>query len=385
MRNKFAPSGTRMLFIGYPINFIKFIAFTFFLCLSLVASANDVPYVQTHNSSEKALQERKIFKGQVAEILLDSYTQMPDGEKQRQQLLKVKVAGGKYIEAVNNIPPHLSYQVILKKGDRILLSEEDGAVFIEGFNREHVFWILTALFVGLMLWIGGKKGVFAFVSLVLKISLLLFVLLPTIKAGFSPILMAGLFSAAATFLTISLVSGWNAKTLAACIGTIGGVLVAGAIGAWAVNSARLSGLLEPEMESLHFQFPAIKITELISAGVIIGSLGASMDVAISIASALYEVHLAAPTKKVVELYKIGMNIGQDVMGTMVNTLILAYAGSALATIFLISQIEATYLLNMELFMKEIILAIVGSIGLVLTIPATAILSSYLYKTADLKE
>lgn len=323
--------------------------------------------------------DKQILKGRVEEVLLDNFTKLPDGEKQRQQLLKVKISDGKIIEAVNNIPEQLSYQVVLKKGDQIVLSQdEDGAIFIEGFYRENIVWVLLIIFSALVIIVGGKKGVLAFISLILKGSLLIFGLIPAIKAGASAIVMASLFCMAATFMTISLVSGWNSKTLAACIGTIVGVVVAGLIGAWAVHATHLSGLLEPEMESLHYQFPALKLTELISAGVIIGSLGASMDVAISIASALHEVYLAAPHKKFWELYQIGVNIGQDVMGTMVNTLILAYAGSALATIILISQISPTYLLNMELFVKEIILSIVGSIGLILTIPITALLSSYLY-------
>ena len=322
---------------------------------------------------------KKILKGQIQEVLLDNFTQLPDGEKQRQQLLSVKLSNQKNLEVVNNIPTQLSYQVVLKKGDKILLSEdENGAVFIEGYYREPIVWFLLIIFVGLVIFIGGRKGIYAFISLILKGSLLLFGLIPAIKAGASPILMASLFCIAATFMTISLVSGWNSKTLAACIGTIFGVIIAGIIGAWAVQASHLSGLLEPEMETLHYQFPALKLTELISAGVIIGSLGASMDVGISIASALHEVYLAAPHKKFLELYEIGLNIGQDVMGTMVNTLILAYAGSALATIILISQIAPSYLFNMELFVKEMILAVVGSIGLILTIPSTALLSSYLY-------
>jgi uncharacterized membrane protein len=328
--------------------------------------------------TESKHSNKKIFKGTIEKVLLDSFAVLPDGEKQRQQLVKVKLFNGKALEAVNSIPPHLSYQVILKKGDKIVLSEEDGAVFIEGFYREHICWILLGIFALLIIGIGGRKGVLAFLSLILKGCLLLFVLIPAIKAGVSPILAASIFCGIATFMTISLVSGWNRKTFAACIGTIGGVIVAGLIGAWAVKATHLSGLLEPEMESLHYQFPAIKLVEMIAAGVLIGSLGASMDVAISVASALYEVYLAAPHKKIMELYQIGMNIGQDVMGTMVNTLILAYAGSALATIILIAQIEPDYLMNMELFVKEIILSVVGSIGLILTIPITALLSSYLF-------
>lgn len=350
----------------------SFLLLCFLACLLLKMHAVLATGVQNQEN------QVPLLKGQVQDILLDSREKLDTGEEQRQQLIRVKLSDGKVVEALNTVPEQLSYQVILKKGDRIILSEEGGAIYIEGFQRDDVCWWLIGIFVALILWMGGRKGILAFVSLLLKGSLLLFVFIPLIKQGFSPILGASVFCILATFLTISLVSGWNLKTLAACSGTVGGVVFAGLLGAWAVSAAHLSGLLEPEVESLHFQFPALKIGEMIAAGVLIGALGAAMDVAISVASALYEVHLAAPDKGMKELFRIGMNIGQDVMGTMVNTLILAYAGSSLPTIILISQISADYLLNMELMVKEIILAVVGSIGLILTIPLTAVLSAYLF-------
>ncbi|MDX1921048.1 MAG: YibE/F family protein [Candidatus Caenarcaniphilales bacterium] len=342
----------------------------------------------TVDSSEKVsstYSKKQLFKGKVLKVLLDYESSLSDGQKQREQLLKIKLSDGRMIETINSVPPTLAYQIILKKGDRIVITEDDGAFFIEGYYRENICWILLGVFVLLILWVGGRKGVLAFTSLAIKISILLFVFIPVIKAGFSPIWAATIFCVVSTFLTISLVSGLNYKTVSACFGTVAGVLIAGLIGTWAVNAAKLSGLLEPEMESLHYQFPLIKITEMISAGVLIGSLGASMDVGISVASALYEVYIAAPHKKMKELFEIGMNVGQDVMGTMVNTLILAYAGSSLSTIILITQIDPSFLMNMELVVKELILSVVGSIGLILTIPLTALLSSYFYPKLQVKE
>jgi|694.fasta_scaffold00399_17 uncharacterized membrane protein len=347
----------------------RFFIFIFFFLLTLSFSLK----VKSDNLQNTT----HAYKGIVKEILLDNEITLREGEKQRQQLLKVKLSDDREIEALNTIPLGLSYQVLLKKGDKILVSEEDGLFNIEGYNRESISWILLFLFTALLVGIGGKKGALAFISLIIKISILLFILIPSIKAGYSPLLTTSLFCAIATCLTIAMVSGLNYKTLAACIGTIGGVLAAGLIGYWAVNASHMSGLLEPEMESLFYQFPKIKLTELISAGVLIGALGAAMDVAISIASALQEIKLAAPEMAFKELYKSGMNIGRDVMGTMINTLILAYAGSSLPTIILITQIDTAYLFNMELFIKELILSAVGSIGLILTIPITSLLAAYL--------
>lgn len=323
-------------------------------------------------------QTRVIQKGVVEKILLDYHSELPGGEKQREQLIQIKTPEGKRIEAVNSVPPNLSYQIILKKGDGIVFSEEDGAVYIEGYDRANISWILLAAFIFLIIWVGGKKGLLAFASLLIMGSLMLFVLIPSLKSGVSPLWAASLFCILSTLVTITMVSGLNLKTIAACGGTVGGVVFAGLLGAWAVNAARLSGLLEPEMESLHYQYPSLQISQMISAGVLIGALGAAMDVAMSIASSMQEVYTAAPNKTFKELFNSGMNVGRDVMGTMINTLILAYAGSSLPTLILFTQINPDFLLNMELVVKEIILSIVGSIGLILTIPITAGLSGYLF-------
>ncbi|MDX1918785.1 MAG: YibE/F family protein [Candidatus Caenarcaniphilales bacterium] len=324
----------------------------------------------------------KIIHGQVIKIITDRQITLPNGDKQREQYIEVKLSDGDTIDTLHSIPPSLLYRIILQKGDQIILTQEDEIYYVESFAMDWVCWLLVGLLCLLVLVIGRIKGVLALISLLVKGSLLFLVVIPALKEGYSPLLISSLFCTASAFLTISLVSGWNLKTLSACLGTILGVIVAGLIGSWAVNASRISGLFEPEMQSLFYLFPKIKITELISAGVLIGSLGAAMDVAISVASALYEVHLAAPEKKTWELYRIGMNIGQDVMGTMVNTLILAYAGSAIATLILITQLNLDMLLNNEILVREIILSVVGSVGLILTIPFTALLSSFFYSQIE---
>ena len=347
-------------------NLLLFLLLFFTLNLSISTKANNT------NPDSKAV------KGLVLNIISDQKSQLIDGEKQRQQLIEIQLSDGRKIETINNIADNLAYKVILKKGDRILLTEEDDTFFVEGYEREWVCWALISLFLVLVVLIGQRKGVFAILSLSIKLCILIFALIPLIKSGFSPILGASLISILSTFLTIVFVSGFNNKSLSACLGTIGGIIVSGLIGAFFVSQAHLSGLMEQETSALYAQFPAIKITELISAGVLIGALGACMDVAISIASALNELKEAAPNMQFKDLLKSGMNIGQDIMGTMINTLILAYLGSSLPIVILITQIQATYLFNMELMVKELILSIVGSIGLVLTIPFTALISSYLY-------
>ncbi|MDJ0625670.1 MAG: YibE/F family protein [Candidatus Caenarcaniphilales bacterium] len=365
------------------------------VCIILTLSISFFPEASNSQTSPKAEKEAKVQssirkpqdvrplqKGKVEKVIMDYHSQLPNGQKQREQLIQIKTSTGQVVEAINSIPPNLSFQVILKKGDKIILSQEDGAIYIEGYDRTNVSWALLIAFLLLVLFIGGKKGALALISLLAMGGFMLYGLIPSLKMGISPLFAASLFCVLSTLITITAVSGFNYKALAAVGGTVGGVVFAGLIGSWAVFAARLSGLMEVEMESLHYQYPGLQVNQMIAAAVLIGSLGAAMDVAMSISSSMYEVHIAAPTKQFKELFQSGINVGRDVMGTMVNTLILAYAGSALPTLILFTQINPELLLNMELVVKEIILSIVGSIGLILTIPLTASLGAYLFSRSS---
>lgn len=318
----------------------------------------------------------------VIEVIDDRQITLSDGSKIRQQVLNLKKSDGQIVESLSESPLEgIGSGQIYKAGERVMIEEDEEMIYVQGHQVDWVSYFIFACFLLLVIVVGRTKGLFALLSLAIKGSLLFFLVIPAIKTGASPLLVFSLFCVAATFLTIALVSGLNRKSLAACLGTIFGVVLAGLFGAWVVALAKLSGTMEPEFQSIYYQFPGIKLTELIPAGVLVGALGATMDVAISIASALQEVHEAAPEKTLSELFEIGMNIGRDILGTMINTLILAYIGSSLATIILMSEFDPFLLLNSEIVIKEIIFSLVGSIGLITAIPFTALTSAYLYKNA----
>jgi uncharacterized membrane protein len=130
--------------------------------------------------------------------------------------------------------------------------------------------------------------------------------------------------------------------------------------------------------------PAEFYSGLLAAGMLIGALGVIMDVAVSIASAAWEVAETDKTLSRSELYRRGMNVGRDIMGTMTNTLILAYAGSALPLLLLMAQVPSVKLINLDLVATEIASALTGSLGLVCTIPLTAFASAYLMRGNDQK-
>lgn len=322
--------------------------------------------------------------GAVREVISSTDQVLGHGESIHRQILLVELSSRNTIEVIHDIPLNLPYQLKFKAGDKVILHQEDGIHHIDSYRIDTIAYILIGVFVVLVCFIGGKQGVLAIVSLCVQGGLLFWVLIPSIKQGLPPVLISSIFCGVATLLTMLIISGFSKKALASSLGTLGGVVLAGILGIWAVYASHLTGLIEQETQSLFYQFPNISLPELIAAGVLIGALGATMDVSMSIASSLYEIQKNSPNKTFRELYDSGMNIGKDIMGTMVNTLILAYAGSAIVTIILISELNISYLLNTELLMKEIILAFVGSIGLILTIPFTAAISSFLYTTDKIR-
>lgn len=309
--------------------------------------------------------------------------------KPLEQLVELKLLEGpkkgEIVIAHNLIPPSLAYSIIAETGKKYIVAVDKASdeVFITDYFRQGSLFLVMALFTALLILIGGYKGVKAMLSLVLIMAAILFGLLPAIKLGVNPILAAVFIAAIATASTMLLVAGWNNKSLAATLGTTGGVTVAGVLAYFFIKMAPLTGLASTEARillgnlgdaGLSFNFQGV-----LAAGILIASLGAAMDVAISIASSTFEIHLSNPRQSRAELFAHSMNVGKDIMGTMTNTLVLAYTGSAIPLFLLLGNEPMNKVLNMEIIVTELTSAIVGSIGLLLAIPITAFLSVMLYK------
>lgn len=186
-----------------------------------------------------------------------------------------------------------------------------------------------------------------------------------------------------TFLTTAvgfiLLGGVSRKTLILFLAAAAGVACAG-LAAWFVGlAAQMGGFQMEEAEALLLQSPngRIQVSGMLVAGILIASQGAVMDLAISIVSAVQEVHAADPTQDSSSLFRAGMRIGRDATGTMVNTLILAFVGSALGTLLLLYSyhISVMQLLNTDYVGVELIQGVASSIGIVFTLPTAAYLSA----------
>ena len=289
----------------------------------------------------------------------------------------------------------LAYE--LKKGDRVWVQltktpEGKASVEIENVIRQNYIYFMMILFLLSILLVGGKRGIKAIVGLVITILAVYFILIKGIFAGYNPISLSVLTSLIIIVLTFIIIGGGiNKKIVTAAMGTFGGVLVAGIIASVFSYLLKLSGacedsiLLSANSNNLNFNF-----RDLIFAGIVISALGACMDVGMSIASSLDELRLKTKDMDWKELFKSGMNIGKDIIGTMANTLILAYVGSSLTLILLFMSCDFSFvqILNKETIAEEVISAIAGSMGVVYTVPITAFIYSFLnrdktiYKTVS---
>jgi uncharacterized membrane protein len=198
-----------------------------------------------------------------------------------------------------------------------------------------------------------------------------------------------LISIGVTIATIFIVSGVNTKSVAAIIGTSSGVIIAGLMAYFVGSKIHLTGLSAEEATMLMYLPQGIEFDfkSLLFAGIILGSLGAVMDVGMSIASSIEEIYNANSSLSRKELFNSGMNVGKDVMGTMTNTLILAYTGSSIPLLLLFMGYDAGLIevMNLDIIATEVVRSLSGSIGLILTIPITAFIATVLIQNKSNKK
>lgn len=308
------------------------------------------------------------------------------------QYVELEVLGGKYKGEVFNIENvqsgHPVYDIPVEKGDKVVVMVEeygDGSleVNITDYSRDGYIYMLTIGFALALIFIGRSKGLKTIITLIFTMLMIFRVLLPLMLRGFNPIIVTIIISAAITILTIILISGFTKKSLAAIVGTITGVLIAGLLAFVIGTRVKLTGLSSEEAVMLLFipQNIQFNFKDLLFSGILLGALGAVMDVCMSIASSIEEVHRANSDLSMKKLFLAGMNVGKDIMGTMSNTLILAYTGSAIPLILLFMAYETSIIriINLDIVATEIVRSLSGSIGLILSIPMTAIISAVLIK------
>ena len=306
-------------------------------------------------------------------------------------LIKARVTSGpdagQEVIIINRTMDRSFYNIMAKPGDKVILAlmtDPSGktSYHIADYERGSGLIWLAGLFIVLLLLFGRGVGLRAVFVIGTSLVILYYGFVGQVLAGgVNVLLLTFIVAILISAITLFSVSGREPKTWAAFIGTMGGVAAAGLLAATAVKLMHLTGLSSEEAMILkatvlkHVDFQGI-----LFAGVVLGALGAVMDVAISIAAAQQEVCRNCPNLSRKELFSSGMSVGRDVMATDANTLILAYAGSSLPLVLLIASqpdLSMLRIFNLDLLVTEFVRALVGSVGLVLSIPLTAAAGAFL--------
>lgn len=362
--------------------------------MAIVANATETTEVQYAEEAELVQSYENLINtygriievGKPVEVVTGTVTE-------KVQEVTVEITEGDYIGDEFTTNYVLSYDIDgkilayeLDVGNKVtvqIIENADGTISVTVLDvvRANYIGIMFAIFLLSVVIIGGVKGVKAIVGLLYTIALIYFVLIKGIFNGQDAIansIITTILVITGTFIIIG--TGINKKILTAAIGTVGGVLSAGIMALIFNNLAKLTGAGEDAIQlSINMTTINFNFRELLFAGILVSALGACMDVGMSIASSLDEIKMKNPDITWQELFKSGMNIGRDVIGTMTNTLILAYVGGSLTLIllFMASNMNIYEILNKETIAEQVISAVAGSMGVVYTVPITSFVYSIL--------
>ncbi|MGX5214180.1 YibE/F family protein [Streptomyces violaceus] len=278
------------------------------------------------------------------------------------------------------IQPDQSRQ--LHEGQKVVVAYEPSApkdlqYSVTDVNRRLPMGLLAGIFALAVVVVGRMRGVMALVALAISFLVLTFFILPAILQGSNPLIVAVVGASAIMLIALYMCHGLSARTSVAVLGTLISLLLIGILGSLFIDWAALTGNTDDNTGLIHGLYPTIDMSGLLLAGVIIGSLGVLDDVTVTQTSAVWELHEANPSMGWRGLYRAGIRIGRDHIASVVNTLVLAYAGAALPLLLLfsIAQSGVGTVANSELVAEEIVRTLVGSIGLVASVPVTTVLAA----------
>lgn len=332
--------------------------------------------------------EAKILPSQTGIVEKVQYVDLNDDTvSQTKQTIQVRLLTGEFkgetVELDNMLTGNPYYDIKLKKNTKVILHAEDngeGVEFsIEDIKRSGNLGWLSLLFCGLLIYVGRKKGFYSLISIGLTVLLITHALSPLILIGINPVLATILICVASTAATMYLVGGFNAKSTSAVIGAMLSLLFAGLLSYITMFTAHLTGFTEENSMFLYTAHPELDFIGITISTMILATLGAVMDVAMSIASTINEIYITDNTKTVKDLFISGMNVGRDIIGTMANTLILVYLGGSLPLLLLAGNIDLQKFINLNQVVTETASALIGSIAIVICVPFTAVAASQMIK------
>lgn len=330
-------------------------------------------------------QGRSFEKAKVVSVRKDNVTE--NGNIVGNQIVELELLSGEHkgerVEATSS--SGYLFGAHCEEGMKVIaiVNESAGelAVSVYSVNRGPMVWLMAAVFIGIVVLVGGKKGLASIAGLLFTMLCIIFIFLPMIYRGVSPVLAAVLVVVVTTVVTMCFIDGISRKSVAAMTGTVAGVVIAG-IFAWIFGKVTgISGYNVSDIENLVYvgEMTDIRIGELLFAGILIAALGAVMDVGMSIASTLNELKETDENLTAGDLFRSGMNVGRDMMGTMSNTLILAFTGGSINTLVFIYAYNYQYqqIINMYSIGIEVMQGLSASMGVILTVPVTSLAGAWL--------
>ena len=361
----------------------------------LIIFVGAVWFINKDNKSYQSSSAASYVSGVVADVISDNTTvdnEGSEGLRLGEQQLKVEVTSGEHKGEMQQITNNIStlYNIYVQKGTRIMLlisTQQNGSynVSIYGYDRSLILVAAILLFIVTLVLVGGVKGLKSILGLAFTLICMMFILVPMVSKGYSAITVCVVIIIITSIVCFIILDGINIKTVSAMISTVAGVGIAGLFCFVVEKAAHLSGYNMQEAENLILISVnnKINIKGLLTAGILLASLGAVMDIAISVSSSVCEIYSANNKLNTRQLFKSGMNIGRDAMGTMANTLIMVFVGSSFNMLLLIFSygIPIFRLINTDQIAIEILQAIAGSIGIILSVPIAAFCSSFFISKA----
>lgn len=363
--------------------------FVIFICLLFLIAP-----VVCHGQ-EAASQETFIAK--VVEILEEREITRQDGSTSLQQNIKLKGLENEWqnkeviyqgIDEIDVISKN-----IYKKGDQVIVLysqdvEGNDHFYITDYVRSGKIWLLLIIFALLIIFIAHWKGFKSLISLFLTFGIILWLIVPQILTGKSPLLISIVGCFIILLLILYITEGFNQKSHICVVSILISLILTGLLAMLFTYLTRLTGTAQEEaMYLIGIGKSAINMKGLLLAGILIGALGVLDDVVISQVAAVEEIKLANPKLPIFDVFRRAMKIGTSHIGSMTNTLFLAYAGASmpLLLIFCVKQepfLTFSQVINNEMIATEIVRAVVGSIGLALAVPIATALAAYYLKVKE---
>lgn len=342
-------------------------------------------------------QNNNVIKAKVVEVLstdVNQYQLGPDDIHEEKTIyFRAKVLSGKnkgkYVDAAQQINDlYAGKQEEILEGKKILLMEvnyfDNADYLMTEYSRSDYIIILGILFIIFLLIFGHKKGITTIISLIFTCLAIFLVFIPAMLSGHNIYLWSMITCLFIIAMTLLLINGISKKTLCSMIGCVFGVVLTAMLTIIMTKIMNLTGLVDEQSYYLQIlnSNKQFDLKAIIFGGIVVGAVGAIMDVAVEISASLLEVYNKAKEseKNVNSLLKSGITIGRDMMGTMSNTLVMAYIGNSLSTTILLLSYSGSLieLFNREMIIVELLQILVGSFGLLLTIPFTSLICSIVY-------